>query len=251
MRSTVRLLLFAVATCTAVATAVGCASTPDPPPPDLGEAMERTASRIQSLDFNEQLIENDLERLGELKSDLDLLIERIAVSELPLSLLRLVAMNCLNAEYDGHVTDVTGIDGVPLSCRPAHIDALMTSLENVSTVDRDDAYQLLYLVDQARILRGGLRQRVARLPRAAAEHRDYLADERASLRHVEAELQQRRNQYSSSGWQKANGVIEDYRTLLHELDRRIDAIVEIYPQWPARLDRTISEIYFGLSDLRR
>ena len=242
----VRLLVVA---CVAIVMG-GCASTPDPPPPDLSQAMDNTESRIQSLNFSEQAIQNDLARLDELVADLDAKILETIYSDLPLSLLRLVAMNCLNTEYDGYISDVVGIEGTPLSCRPAHIDRLQEALAESSTTARDNAHQLLYLVDQARILRGSLRQRLARIPQASAEHRDFIADERANIRRLDADLNQRRNQYSSSGWRDATAVLNDYRALLHALDTRIDEIAEAYPEWPAELDKMISGVYFGLTDMR-
>lgn len=248
MHTFFRLLVVAIPL--AALTAVGCASTPDPPPPDLTAEKESTEARIQSLNFAERAILEDLNKLEELEADLEHVVEQSTVHDVPLSLLRLVTMNCLNSEYDGQISDVIGLEGTPLSCRPAHIERLIEALDAAPTTARDDAYQLLYLIDQVRILRGSLRQRMTRLPEATAEHRDFIADQRATLRQIDADLEQRRNRYSSSGWREVQRIVDEHRQRLVELDERIDEIRAAYPEWPARLDVAVSAIYFRLAKMR-
>lgn len=233
--------------------AVGCASTADPPPPDLTSLQENTQTRIDALNVTAQVIEDELQQLDELAEDLGVMVARADDSSAPLSLLRLVAMNCLNSEYDSHSEspDRMGTMDQPLNCQPAHLGRLLESLEEASTATTDDVYELLYVVDQTRILRGSLRRRLAELPMHTEDDRDYIADERATLRQIEADLMQRRGLYSDSGWLEVTSLIVAQRDLLSELNRQIDEITERYPQWPPRLDATISRIYFDLSRMRQ
>ena len=228
-----------------------CASTPDPPPPDLSAKEQEVEIRLRTLELSEENIEADLVQLAELARDVATMIERTAERELPLSLIRMVAMNCLNAEYEGYVSEVVELNGTPLSCRPAYLDRLAQALEDAPVSDRDTTYQLLYAVDQSRLMRGSLRRRSARLPDALAEHREFIADERAGLRRLEAELEQQRNRYSASGWQAATEAVRMQRELLLRLSLRLDELEESYPLWAPRLDETMKTVYFDLTELRR
>ena len=230
---------------------IGCATTADPPPPDLTSSQDSAQSRLHSIDAADASINRDLERLGELRNDLDYLVERTVENDVSLSLLRLVAMNCLNTEYDSVSTGISGFDTTSLSCEPAHFDKLEEALSQAPSAVREDALQLLFVVDQARLVRASLRQRLATLPRLVSEHRDFIVDERARLRQIEADLNQRRNLYSNQGWQEATDRIAEYRESLASLSLRLDEIVEAYPQWPTRVDELMATIYFDLSEMRQ
>ncbi len=230
--------------------AIGCASSPDPDPPDLGASIDATDARFQSLDAFESSVGNDLDRLEMLGKDLEDLTQRVTVAELPLSLLRLVALNCLNSPYDGGVTDTGVLGTTPLTCTPDHIDRLVEALEQAATADRDRAHELLYLVDQTRYLRGSVRQRMGRLADSANDHLDFIADERAMLRQVESDLQQRKNLYSSEGFKDARAAIDEHREHLDDLAARIEELADEYVTWTPRIDAVISEVYFELSYLR-
>lgn len=231
-------------------TATACASTPDPAPPALEASTDATQARIQSLEAFDHSVRTDLERLEVVGDDLSQMIHRASRGELPLSLLRLVTLNCLNSEYDGDTSDSGLLDGTTLTCEPAHAEGLIQQLDTVSTAARDDAHRLLYLADQARLLRGSLRRRLARLPDTANDHLDFIADERAMLRQIEADLEQRKNRYSSDGWDTATDAVDDYRQLLDELSTRIDDLADDYHQWPSEIDHIITDIYFELSYMR-
>lgn len=230
--------------------AVGCATTPDPAPPDLSSSQESAQARLHSVDAADASIRRDLERLTSLTDDLDHLVEQTVVDDAPLSLLRLVAMNCLNTEFDGVGRGTTGVDDTSITCEPAHFDNLEQALHQRPSTMRDDALQLLYVVDQARLLRASLRQRLASLPRLVSEHRDFIVDERARLRQIEADLNQRRNLYSTGGWEEVTELLNDYREQLTSLSMRLDEIVETAPRWPTEVDALMSTIYFDLSEMR-
>lgn len=233
----------------AVVAAVGCATSPETEGPDLEPAKQDTEQRIQSLDAAESSIRRDLGQLQQLKQDLLELAGRVD-DELPFSLMRLVAMNCINTEYASRASRVVTVGGMPLTCRPAHIDELQSKLDEYPTAAQDTAYQLLYVVDQARLLRGQLRTRLATLPGAVNDHYEYMADERAMLRQLEADLEQQRNVYGTRQWRRVNERVEEYRELLGELDERIGRMVDDYPQWPQQVDELITAIYFELAELR-
>lgn len=234
----------------AVFVAVGCASTPEDIGPDLGPSKEHVEQRIRSLDAAEQAVNSDLERLEDRRDELTALAERVDGDELPLSLLRLVAMNCINAAYDSGPGDGIELGGMTLSCDPAHYDRLEAQLQQLPVVTRDEAFELLYAADRARLLRGSLRRRLAALPQSVNEHHQFLADERAMLRQLESDLEQERNVYSAGEWQQVTDRVDAYRELLAQLDERIDQLVDDYPQWPDRVDELVTEIYFELADLR-
>ncbi len=242
----------AVAWCILAASVMwlGCASTADPPPPDLSTLQENTQIRSESINMAAEVIDADLERLDELAAELQSMVHSHDSAPVPLSLLRLVAMNCLNTEYDSDASTIPSTASRPLNCRPAHLDRLEKALENAPTATRDDVYELLYVVDQARMLQGRLRRRLAELPEQNADHRDFIANERATLRQVEADLQQQRSLYSSSAWREVTDFISHQREQLDELDAQIDALTEAFPQWPSQLDATVSSIYFELSQMR-
>ena len=228
----------------------GCATVPDPAPPNLAPSRDATEARWQSTIAAERSVIADLERLNETYDSLQKLTEQSAESELPISLLRLVSMNCLNTEYGDGISGGAGLDGTSLSCRPAHFDRLQTALADAPTADQDLAMELLTMVDQVRILRGSLRMRLARLPRTITEHREFIAEERAMLRQLESDLARRRTLYSSQGWRDVTQLIADHRVLLREFGDHLDALAEAYPAWPADVDTLVSQIYFDLSDMR-
>lgn len=250
MRPSSERIIAVLATLIPLLTIIGCASTPDPDPPDIGGSVDATNARLQSLDAFETSIRNDLERLEMLGEDLENVSERVAQAELPLSLLRLVAINCLNSEYDGGASDTGVLPGTPLTCEPAHVERLVEALDTASTSARDSAHQLLYIVDQTRHVRGILRRRLTRLADAANDHIDFIADERAMLRQLEADLEQQKNLYSSSGWQEATDVITEQRERLDTLSQRIDELADDYRHWSPHIDDVVSEMYFELSYLR-
>lgn len=231
-------------------TTAGCASTPDPDPPELGASIDATNARLHSLDAFERSVSSDLDRLEMLGEDIRVGAHRAAQAELPLSILRLVAINCLNSGYDADTSDTGVLGTTPLSCEPAHIQRLVDELDTVSTADRDRAHELLYLVDQTRHIRGMLRRRLARLADSANDHLDFIADERAMLRQMEADLHQRRNLYSTQGFDEALAAIEDHRELLDSLAVRIEELADEYLTWSPRIDEIVSDVYFELSYLR-
>ncbi len=230
--------------------AVGCATAPDPPPPDLSGSVQETETRMLSVSAAERSIRADLDRLQELMDSLTVVIESVERNDRSLPLLRLVAMNCMNTEYGDGVTEVVALEGMPLSCRPAHFARLQESLAEAPASDRDQALELLYVVDQVRILRGSMRRRLARLPRAIDEHRDFIVEERATLRRLEADLARRRALYSGPGWGEVIDRLSEHRGLLRDFEILLDELEEAVPAWPTRLDELTGEIYFALADIR-
>jgi hypothetical protein len=233
-----------------IAGVVACATTPDPPLPDLSASMQETQTRMLSLTVGQRSIQNDLEQFLELKGSLSTVIERAEQNDYALSLLRLVAMNCLNTEYGEGITEVASTDAIPLSCRPAHFDILRARLEEAPETTRDQALELLFVVDQIRILRGSMRRRMARLPQTLSDHRDFIVEERAMLRRLEAELARRRSQYSPAGWGEIIDRISEYRVLLREFEIHLDVLEEDLPTWPSLLDEVTGDIYFALAEIR-
>lgn len=228
----------------------GCASQQESVGPDLEAPKADADQRIQAVDATENSILADLDRLEKLHDDLGGLVDRIEGRELPFSLLRLVAMNCLNTEYDGSAAEVVDLGGRPLTCRPAHIDGLLDMLAEYPTAVRDDVYDLLYALDQARLLRGSLRHRMARLPGTLEEHAEFIADERARLRQMESDLEQERNVYSTRQWRQVNDRLDEYRELLDELEGRIEQVARDSEDWPERIDDLVTTVYFDLAYLR-
>ena len=227
-----------------------CTTVPSPPPPDLDRARSAAELRLQSIQAAEATILSELEILAELHRSFQDLSLRVLTSELPLARLRLVAMNCLNTEYGDGLSQVVGLEGTPLSCRPAHLESLHQDLLQGPAAQRDLAIQYLYLIDQIRILRGGLRQRMTRLPMTIADHREFIVEERATLRQIEADLARRRSLYGASDWNTVAELLADHRRLLRDFSDQLDALAEAYPAWPASLDTLISQVYFELADLR-
>ena len=244
-----RLLLAAASTL--VLLVAGCATSPDAPMPDLEADGQHTEDRRASLDATESSIERELDSLQQLRADLDTVGEQIADIELPLALLRLVAMNCLNATPGDSARDTIDLEGRPLSCEPAHLETFREALADHPTTARDAGYQVLYLVDQARLLRASLRQRLALLPQEVSEHYEYIAEERARLRQLSADVEQQRSLYSASDWREVHRRIDDHHQQLQDLEDRIEALAADFPDWPERVNDTTSRIYFHLSDLRR
>lgn len=242
-------LLFLAAAALFFSTA--CATVADPDPPDLSSSHEAARARIHSVDAAERTILDDKARLDELYASFQALSSRASQAEIPLGLFRLVAMNCLNTEYGEGISDVRRVNGLPLSCRSPHLDRLLTSLEASPTTSRDDAIQLLYLIDQIRILRGSLRRRLTRIPQIVAEHREFIIEERALLRQLQVDLERRRALYTGAGWRASFEPIDDHRRILNELSDRLDEFARDYPAWPAEIELLISTIYFDLSDMRR
>lgn len=228
----------------------GCTTVPSPPPPDLNPARASAELRLQSIQAAETTILSELEILVDLQASLRKFSTRVISSDLPLGRLRLVAMNCLNTEYGDGLSQVVGLDGTPLSCRPALLDDLNLALLQAPADQRDLAIQFLYLIDQIRILRGGLRQRLTRLPQTIADHREFIVEERATLRQLEADLARRRSLYSTQDWNAVTELLGDHRRLLRDFSDQLDTLAEAYPAWPARLDTLISQVYFDLADLR-
>ncbi len=226
-----------------------CTSTPDPQVQSLEPTAQATQARTQSVEASHQSITNSLDRLESLIADFDDLRDAAASADLPHSLLRLVAINCLNAAYVASPQERHLLDGRPLSCDPEHLQLFSDSIADASTADRDRAHELLFMVDQIRLLRGALRQRLARLRSSASDHLDFIADERARLRRHEAQLEQQRHRFSDEGWQRAAEDLEGRRQELSELQARIADISELYPQWQPRIDDAISHLYFSLSNL--
>lgn len=212
--------------------------------------MAEVDQRIASVDAIENSIRDDLQQFEQLEEDLGGLMVRVDQEELPFSLLRLVAMNCLNTEYDGSGTQVVDLGGRPLTCRPAHIDGLRQQIDDKPTAVRDLVYDLLYAVDQARLLRGSLRQRLARLPGTIEEHSEFIADERARLRQLASELEQERNVYSTRQWREVNERLDDYRDLLQQLENRLGQLSMDSDAWPERVDTLVTAIYFELAYMR-
>lgn len=227
--------------------ATGCATAPDPDPPDLNAPRESTELRIRSLDAAERSINGELVRIDELLLSLEARITEAESEEVPLSLLRLVAMNCLNTEY----LDLTSLSGSSLSCRPEHLDRLEEELARRPQIARDLADEFLLLIDQVRILRGSMRERLARQPENIADHREFLAEERAALRQLETDLDRRRSLYSDAGWWRSLDSIAAQRRLLRVLDERLDALEEAIPRWSQELEERVSTLYFSLADMRR
>ena len=248
MKPFVMLLLMGVAA--ALVVTPGCATVPDPDPPDLSPSEQAVEMRLRSIDASQESILADIERLQDLTEGLTSLLKVLGPTELPHSLLRLVAMNCLNTEYQGLTTPVAGLEGTPLTCRPTHAPQLLERLDQVSTSSRDDALQLLYVIDQARILRGSLRLRLSNIPDIITEHRDFIADERAMLRQLETDLRRRRGRYSTRGWRETMTRLDDHRQHLQELDQRLEEFGETYPAWPSQVDQAMAQIYFELVELR-
>lgn len=229
----------------------GCASQ-DEMGPDLEPAKQGVEQRLRSLDAAEQTISDELEELEQRRRELEALIGQLSgYEEMPFSLLRLVAMNCINAAYGGVSAEGgRNIGGMLLTCQPAHLNRLEEQLGDKPTAVQDRAYELLYAVDQARLSRGSLRRRLSALPRSVNEHHQFMADERAMLRQLEGDLEQNRNVYSSAQWQRVNQRVDDYRELLRQLEARIEQLADDYPQWPRRVDETMTDIYFELAELR-
>lgn len=228
----------------------GCATNTGPSGPDLEPSKQQVDERIASIDAAETAIENHLDQLQELEGNLATMLDQTDGADLPFSLLRLVAMNCLNTEYDQADPELVDLDGTPLTCRPAHLERLREALADRSITDRDAAHDLLYSIDQARQLRGMLRQRLATLPEDANDHHAFIADERARMRQLEADLEQDRNLYSTGAWRAVTDDVDDYHRRLDELEAKLRDIADVYPEWPARVDELVSSIYFNLTDMR-
>lgn len=230
--------------------AVGCATNQADIDPELAPSKQTADEYYESLNSAEETIRSELETLRQLSGDIEGLTEELTDAQLPFSLLRLVAMNCINTEYNASSSQVVDLGGRPLSCRPAHIQRLTDALQDHPASVRDRVWDLLYTVDQARMLRGGLRQRLTVLPDTLEDYREHIVDERATLRQLEADLEQERNVYGSGQWRQVNQKLDEYRQLLEDLERRVDELAEDYPRWPDVVDAHIAEIYFELSDLR-
>lgn len=229
----------------------GCTSVPGPPPPDLSAARTNSELRLRSLQAAEHTVGRELTLLQELLDAFTTQSHQILETSLPLGPVRLVAMSCLNTEYGDGITTVVGLDGTPLSCRPEHLPILERLLVEHPTSERDDVLQFLYLIDQIRILRGGLGLRLSRLPAVLEDHRDFIVEERANLRQLETELARRRPLYTPVSWGDSIETIAIQRRLLHELEDKIASLEAILPTWPATVNTTIADVYFRLSSLQR
>lgn len=228
----------------------GCTTVPSPPPPELGDSEREAKLRLQSIQAAEETIEREILRLDELVLSFQAQRELLLETDLPLARLRLVSMNCLNTEYGDGLSTVIGLEGTPISCRPEHLQTLQDSLAEYSVTSRDQALQFLYIIDQVRILRGALRQRLTRLPETIADHQDFIVEERANLRRIEADLARRRSLYSSADWADVMTLIGTQRVLLREFEGQLDQLAELYPQWPAILEEKVALVYFELSELQ-
>lgn len=246
-----RLIWFVVPLAALLIMAAGCATVPDPDPPDLSSSVASAELRIRSLDAAERSINGELQRIDELLISLKARQGEVQSAELPLSLLRLVAINCLNTEYLDGALSLTSLSGSTLSCRPDHLERLQEELETSPQILRDRTEEFLLLIDQLRLLRGSLRERLARQPKNIAEHREFLAEERASLRQLEADLSRRRSLYSDQGWWSIADSIAAQRRLLRSLDERLLAMETSTPRWSEELEERVAALYFSLADMRQ
>lgn len=228
-----------------------CATVPDPDPPDLSASVESAELRIRSLDAAERSINGELKRIDELLLSFDARRVEVESADLPLSLLRLVAINCFNTEYLDGALSLTSLSGSTLSCRPDHLDRLHEELEQRPLLARDIAQDFLLIIDQLRLLRGSLRERLARQPRTVADHREFLAEERAALRQLETDLVRRRSLYSDPSWWRITDSIAAQRRRLRALDERLDALEIASATWSDELEQRVSTLYFSLADIRR
>ncbi len=228
---------------------MACRSTPDPQVQSLEPTAQAADARLQSIDASQRSIDHSLARLESLTSDFDALRDATSDTDLPLSLLRLVAINCLNHPYRSVDQERHLLNGRPLTCQPEHLSRLDDLLQDASTSERDRAHDLLLTVDQARLLHGSTRQRIRRLRLAADDHMAFIADERARLRRHEETLQTQQHRFSEQGWQRANDDLQQRHQQLNDIQSLLAEVADHAPQWQERLNASISALYVSISNL--
>lgn len=228
----------------------GCATSSEADAPDLGGAAIELQQWRVSVEETETSVHQRLDQLQQTGRDLEATTERLSDANIPLGLLRLVAMNCLNTEYEDEAIRRVDLDGTPLTCRAAHIERLRNDIADVPRVARETIHQLLYHVDQTRLLRGAIRSQLSQLDDTIEYARNFVADQRAMLRQRELELDQRHSQLTAEDRRRARELFDDHRQNLDELDELLDEVEQLRPRWSDRVDELVSRVYFALVDMR-
>ncbi|MFU8803381.1 MAG: hypothetical protein ACNA8W_06200 [Bradymonadaceae bacterium] len=233
-----------------IAVGTGCAAAPSPPPPDLSEARDTVLQRTTQMNQTLQWMARDLRHFAELRMALAQSMSHSHEENFPISLYRLVAINCLNEEVQAHDGSTITHSSDITECAPQHLDRLLNTLADVSSRSRDQALANLERIDEMRKLRGLLRLRISRIPQIIQANQLYLVEQRAELRQLQTELTRRRSLYSSQDFNEATAAINEQHQLLATLEDAIESLTVLYPEWPAQLDLQVNSLYMDLADLR-
>lgn len=231
----------------------GCGAAQSPPAPDILASREATVRRVDQLESLQLLMQEDLERFSSLgrrfgAARFDEAGRDLYARPFPLDLFRYVCVACLNEETDPtlEVVSHAADERAALTCQPAFLDDLLAELAGLEPEVGARARAKLLLIDEMRLVRGVLRQRIVRVPQMLRQSQVYLAEQRAEQRQLRAELERRRSLYRREDWRAIEQMLASYDAELAQLEDAIERLTVTYPEWPDLLDERVRTIYMEL-----